>query len=96
MVAQRMGQRTFVTHYRGIVSDTEVFESKVPSLFNANKIIAMNIDIVKAKHALATLQEEKRAQQDRLQLAAQAKQQLDTTLHAHCQIASAKERFGLR
>lgn len=37
----------------------------------------MNIDIQKAKHALATLQEEKRAQQHRLQLAAQAKRELD-------------------
>lgn len=37
----------------------------------------MNINIEKAKHALATLQEEKRVQQDRLQLAAQAKQILD-------------------
>ena len=33
-----------------------------------------------AKRALATLQEERRAQQDRLQLAAQAKQQLDQTI----------------
>lgn len=106
MVAQRMGRRTFVTHFRGNfsfkpneqkhnrginalpwrrkvtkgnVSGTEVFESKVPSLFNANKIIAMNIDIQKAKRALATLQEEKQAQQHRLQLAAQAKQQLDAS-----------------
>ena len=37
----------------------------------------MTIDIQKAKQALATLQKEKRAQQDRLQLAAQAKQKLD-------------------
>lgn len=40
----------------------------------------MTIDIQKAKRALATLQEEKRAQQDRLQLAAQAKQHLDQTI----------------
>ena len=40
----------------------------------------MNIDIQKAKRALATLQEEKRAQLDRLQLAAQAKQHLDQTI----------------
>ena len=33
-----------------------------------------------AKRALATLQEERRAQQDRLQLAAQAKQQLDNNI----------------
>ena len=56
----------------------------------------MQQDITKAKRALATLQEEKRAQQDRLQLAAQAKQQLDDTLHAHCQIAFAKERSGVK
>ena len=37
----------------------------------------MTIDIQKAKRALATLQEEKRAQQDMLLLAAQAKQHLD-------------------
>ena len=40
----------------------------------------MTIDIQNAKRALATLQEERRAQQDRLQLAAQAKQQLDQTI----------------
>lgn len=40
----------------------------------------MTIDIEKAKQALATLQAEKQAQQDRLQLAAQAKQQLDQTI----------------
>lgn len=56
----------------------------------------MTTDIQKAKLALAILQEEKRAQQDRLQLASQAKQSLDDTLHAHCQIASAKELFGFR
>lgn len=38
------------------------------------------MDYEKAKHALATLQEEKRAQQNRLQLAAQAKQHLDQTI----------------
>ena len=37
----------------------------------------MPIDIDKAKQALATLQEEKQAQQDRLQLAVNANQQLD-------------------
>lgn len=56
----------------------------------------MTIDTAEAKRALATLQEEKQAQQQRLQLAAQAKQQLDNTLHAHCQILSVKERYGLR
>lgn len=56
----------------------------------------MAIDTAKAKRTLATLQEEKRAQQDRLQFAAQAKRELDSTQHAHCQIASAKERYGLR
>ena len=79
MVAQRMGQRTFVTHFRGIVSDIEVFESRSPIPFKDNNI-TMNIDIQKAKRALATLQEEKRAQNDRLQLAAQAKQQLDNNI----------------
>ena len=38
------------------------------------------MDYEKAKHALATLQEEKRAQQHRLQLAAQAKQKLDQSI----------------
>lgn len=56
----------------------------------------MTIDTDKAKRALATLQEERRAQQDRLQLAAQAKQQLNADLHAHCQISSVKERYSLR
>lgn len=37
----------------------------------------MNIDIQKAKRALATLQEEKQAQKERLQLAAEAKQKFD-------------------
>ena len=36
----------------------------------------MNYD--KAKQALATLQEEKQAQQDRLQLAAEARRKLDS------------------
>ena len=40
----------------------------------------MTIDIQNARRSLATLQEERRAQQDRLQLAAQAKQQLDQTI----------------
>lgn len=40
----------------------------------------MAIDTAKAKRALATLQEEKRAQQQRLQLAAQAKRELDQTI----------------
>ena len=35
------------------------------------------MDYEKAKHALATLEREKQAQQDRLQLAAEAKQRLD-------------------
>ena len=35
----------------------------------------------KAKQALATLQREKQAQQDRLQLAALAKQQLDNNIN---------------
>ena len=81
MVAQRMGQRTFVTHFRGIVSDTEVFESKVPSLFNDNNNITMNIDVNKAKRALATLLREKQEQQHRLQRAVEAKHKLDATLH---------------
>ena len=34
----------------------------------------------KAKRALATLQEEKRAQQDKLQLAAEAKQRLENKM----------------
>ena len=38
------------------------------------------MDNEKAKHALATLQEDMRAQQNRLQLADQAKQHLDQTI----------------
>lgn len=49
-----------------------------------------------ALNALDALSQERQAQYERLQFAAQAKQQLESTLHAHCQIASAKERFGLR
>ena len=53
------------------------------------------MDYEKAKRALDHLQAERHAQNDRLQLVAQAKQKLDNTLYAHCQIASAKERIGL-
>lgn len=56
----------------------------------------MNIDIQKAKRVLDHLQAERQAQQHSLLLAAQAKRELDSTQHAHCQIASAKERYGLR
>lgn len=51
--------------------------------------------IDKAKRALATLQEEKRAQQDRIQLAIDTKRKFDADLHAHYQIVSSKERSGL-
>lgn len=55
----------------------------------------MNYD--KAKRALATLKEEKRAQQDRIQLAIDTKHKFDADLHApHCQTPSVKERYGLR
>lgn len=37
----------------------------------------------KTKQAIATLEREKQAQQDRLQLAAQAKQQLDNNLNRY-------------
>lgn len=40
----------------------------------------MTIDTARAKRALATLQEEKRAQHDRLQLAAQAKRNFEKKL----------------
>ena len=40
----------------------------------------MTIDTAKAKRALDHLQAERQAQNDRLQLAAQAKQQLDQTI----------------
>lgn len=53
------------------------------------------MDYEKAKSALSTLQEEKRVQQDRLQLSVQAKQQLDRTLRAQCKRTSSKGRFGL-
>lgn len=53
-------------------------------------------DIDKSKRALATLQEEKRAQKDRIQLAIDTKRKFDADLHAHCQISSVKERYGLR
>lgn len=84
MVAQRIGQRTFVTHFRGIVSDTEVFESKVPSPFNINNIISMEVVIQEAKQALALLKKEKQAQQDRLQLAAEAKRSLKVPKGEFC------------
>ena len=54
------------------------------------------MDYEKAKRALDALSQERQAQQDRLQLAAQAKQQLDNTLRAHCQILSGNVRYGLR
>lgn len=41
------------------------------------------IDIDKAKQALATLQEEQRAQQNRLQLAAETKLRLDNNVNAN-------------
>ena len=50
----------------------------------------MTIDIPNAKRALATFQEEKQAQQHRLQLAAQAKQHLDQTI-ARCPLANHKK-----
>lgn len=40
-------------------------------------------DIDKAIRALATLQEEKRAQQERIQLAIDSKRKFDADLHAH-------------
>ena len=83
--------------FRGIELAIEVFGMSSPiPFYNDNNNIIMNIDIQNAKRALDHLQAERQAQYDRLQLAAQAKQQLDKSLHAHCQIASAKERFGLR
>lgn len=54
----------------------------------------MTIDTVKAKRALDHLQAERQAQQDRLQLAAQAKQKLDAVLHTHSCL-SATECSGL-
>lgn len=48
----------------------------------------MSIDTTKAKRALTTVQEEKRAQQYRLQLAAQAKQKLDAALHTQLPISN--------
>ena len=55
----------------------------------------MTIDNTKAKRALDHQHAERLVQNDRLQLAAQAKQKLDADLHAHCQISSAKERYSL-
>ena len=73
-----MGRKSFCMFFRGIELAIEVFGmSSSILLYNNNNNTTMNIDIQKAKHALATLQEEKRAQQHRLQLAAQAKQKLD-------------------
>lgn len=43
----------------------------------------MTIDTAKAKRALDHLQAERQAQNDRLQLAAEAKHKLDADLHAH-------------
>ena len=53
-------------------------------------------DIDKAKRALDHLQAERQAQKDRIQLAIDTKRKFDADLHAHCQIPSAKERYGLR
>ena len=59
-------------------------------------LIMIHQDIDKSKRALATLQEEKQAQKERIQLAIDTKRKFDADLHAHCQIPSAKERYGLR
>ena len=86
---------------RGIQSDTRSYDNvqlqfDTATCYAKEIIRIMTTDNDKAKRALDHLQAERQAQQDRLQLAAQAKQQLDADLHAHCQIASAEERFGLR
>ena len=47
------------------------------------KIKLMPIDIDKAKQALATLKEEKQAQEDRLQLAADTKRRVDAANAQH-------------
>ena len=67
-------------------------KSLYPRLANDNNNI-MTIDTEKAKHALATLQEEKRVQQDRLQLAAQAKQHLDQTIAQRTQLPISNRVF---
>lgn len=66
--------------------------SNVPLLI----LIAITVDIENVKAAHATLEREKQAQRDRLQLAARAKELIDVYLLANCLITSAKERFGLR
>ena len=80
----------------GNVRAIEVLGQVVLSVFQTIKRnIMIHQDIDKAKRALATLQEEKRAQQDRIQLAIDTKRKFDADLHAHYQIVSAKERSGL-
>lgn len=55
----------------------------------------MTIDIDKAKRALANLEREKHEQQDRLQLAAEAKQRIDET-NAHHILSMARKCFNGR
>lgn len=50
----------------------------------------------KAKRALDHLQAERQALYDRIQLAIDTKRKFDADLHAHCQIPSVKEYYGLR
>lgn len=62
----------------GDCESIEVFGTSSPiPFYTVDNNITMNIDIQKAKRALATLHEEKQAQQERLQLAAQAKYKLE-------------------
>lgn len=75
-------ESSFCMFFRGIELAIEVFGTSSPiPFYNVNIDIIMNIDIIKAKRALATLKEEKQAQQYRLQLAAQAKRELDNNRH---------------
>ena len=92
----RMGRKSFCFHFRGIVRALRSLGQVALSVFQTIKrYIMIHQDIDKAKRTLATLQEEKRARQERIQLAIDSKRKFDADLHAHCQIPSAKERSSL-
>ena len=84
----RMGRKSFCSHFRGIVRVIEVSGMSSPTTCSNENNNIMTIDTDKAKCALATLQEENRAQQHRLQLAAQAKRKLDAALHTQLPISN--------
>lgn len=81
-----MGRKSFCLFFRGIELAIEVFGMSSPIRFQKIQM-NMTIDTAKAngvyleaaRKALDHLQAERQAQHERLQLAAQAKQQLDAS-----------------